>query len=299
MKDLEIVSDNRRLEIRFWGVRGSIPSPGPAFARYGGNTPCVEVSYGDSGVVIDAGSGIRKLGGDLSNRKKQFDKQVLFTHFHWDHIQGLPFFGPLYRSAPQLLLGSALPAAELRSILDGQMQAPYFPTTMELPPGIKCFETPLEGFQVGDLSIQPFPLHHPEPTWGFRIESPSGVYVHGCDFEHGSEGHDRILREFARGADLVTFDAHFAPEEYDSHRGWGHSTWAEGVKVAKDAGVKRLALFHHHPDREDADVDRLASAAQAEFRGAFAAREGVTLVVDNRRPKACLEPAPVYSEYEA
>ncbi len=262
------------LEIHYWGVRGSIPSAGTEFDRYGGNTPCVEVTYGDVGVVIDGGSGLRKLGGDLASRPGAFDKRVLFTHFHWDHIQGLPFYGPLYRADPPLFLGSVHPKDELRKILDGQMQTPYFPTKMELPPGIQCFTIPPEGMEIGALRIIPFPLHHPDPTSGYRIESPAGVYVHGCDFEHGSPEHDKILREYSKAADLLTYDAHFAPDEYEAHRTWGHSTWEQGVKVAQDAGAKRLAMFHHHPDRTDDGLAQLEANAKKAFEGAFAAREG-------------------------
>ena len=279
MEDKDSGRDSPELQIRFWGVRGSIPCPGSEYLRYGGNTPCVEISYGNEGVVIDAGSGIRQLGAALDRSGKVFDKRVIFTHYHWDHIQGLPFFGPLYRSDPPLLLGSTIPDTELRRTLDGQMVSPYFPATMELPPGIQCFYIPPEGSQIGPLHVRPFTLHHPDPTFGYRIETPAGVIIHACDFEHGSIGHDILLRETARDADLMVYDAHFAPEEFDAHRGWGHSTWAEGVKVARDAGVKRLALFHHHPDRDDDALDKLAADAKAEFPGAFAAREGQIVTI--------------------
>ena len=266
------------LTVRFWGVRGSIPTPDAERLGFGGNTPCVEIAYRGDRVIVDAGSGIRELSDSLSANAES-SQTVLFTHFHWDHIQGLPFFSPLYRSNAETTLASGRPPIELRRILDGQMLSPYFPTRLPRPPTVQYVQITDAGYTVGAIKIFPFPLKHPDPTCGYRFETPGGIVVHASDHEHGDALCDGGLREHADGADLLIYDAHYSPEEYQQVRGWGHSTWSEGVRVARDANVKRLALFHHSPRHDDKEIEGLVVAARAEFPGAFGAREGRSLRV--------------------
>ena len=268
------------LTVRFWGVRGSIPTPERGCLGYGGNTPCIEVAYGDDRVIIDAGSGIRPLSDTLPSNPA-LGQTLLFTHFHWDHIQGLPFFSPLYLPNAQTTLASGRPANELRKILDGQMLSPYFPTRLPRPPTVHYRQIAPAGYSVGEIKIFPFPLQHPDPTCGYRFETPDGIVVHASDHEHGDEACDLALREHSADADLLIYDAHYTPEEYKQARGWGHSTWSEGVRVARHAGVKRLALFHHSPQHDDAAIESIVADAREEFPAVFGAREGRSLKISD------------------
>ena len=274
------MTEKTELTVRFWGVRGSIPTPDRRYLAFGGNTPCVEIAYGVDHVFIDAGTGIRPLAESLPTNSDA-RQTLLFTHFHWDHIQGLPFFSPLYLPNSETTLASGRRPDELRRILDGQMLSPYFPTRLPRPPTVQYEQISAAGYAVGAIKIFPFPLQHPDPTCGYRFETPGGIVVHASDHEHGDAVCDAGLREHADGADLLIYDAHYSPEEYEEVRGWGHSTWSEGVRVARDANVRRLALFHHSPRHDDEELKGIVAAARAEFPGAFGAREGPSLRVSD------------------
>ncbi|MBK7930941.1 MAG: MBL fold metallo-hydrolase [Bryobacterales bacterium] len=271
-----------RLQLTFWGVRGSIPTPVPENLGYGGNTTCLELRLpNDEVVVIDGGTGVRQLGLALQKRSNRNVNGIhfLMTHFHWDHIQGIPFFAPLYSPANRVVFHSSRPAAEVLDILEGQMTFPYFPVKFELLAAKREFvqlakEEPL---CYGDLTVRSFPLNHPQGATGFRLESSGAVIVHACDHEHGDAQLDRVLRENAEGADVMIYDAQFTPEEYGVKKGWGHSTWLEGARVAKDAGVKQLILSHHDPSHTDDDLRAMLAEAQKEFPNTELARESWTI----------------------
>ncbi|MDQ6758435.1 MAG: MBL fold metallo-hydrolase, partial [Acidobacteriota bacterium] len=250
-----------RFHLKFWGVRGSIPTPGLENLAYGGNTPCIEVRLpGGEILVIDGGTGIRQLGLQLvkASAGQPLNVHVLMTHFHWDHVQGIPFFAPLYSAANEVTFHSGRPASDLRDILQGQMTHPYFPVDFNLLAARRHFEqVHSDGLKFGSMSIRCFPMHHPQGAFGYRLESEHGVLVHASDREHGNVQLDRVLVEYAQGADVLVYDAQYTPEEYEQRRGWGHSTWLEGAKVAKEAGVKQLVLFHHDPGHDDEHVARL------------------------------------------
>ena len=276
------MSSDHQLRVKFWGVRGSIPTPRARNLGYGGNTTCVEFRIGDqTPLVIDAGSGIVQLGEALDEEfgRDSFNADILFTHFHWDHIQGLPFMSGLYREQGHCELYSTLPKDELRQILEGQMASPYFPARIPTPPQVHCREIPAGGYQTALLTAKPFPLRHPDPTSGYRIETARGVIVHASDHEHGEADYDRRLRETAAGADVLIYDSQYTPEEYEARRGWGHGTWVEATRVARDAGVKQLVLFHHDPSHDDDFIDGLVEQARAEFPNTIAAREGDSLTL--------------------
>jgi len=276
------------MTVTFWGVRGSIPTPGRSTARYGGNTSCVEVRVGDERIVLDMGSGLRPFGRALA---ASAGARVTFflSHYHWDHILGMPFFGPAYDPARTVVIhGSDRSGRTVQDALAGQMTEPYFPVSMSAMRAQLDFRPIADGavVAVGDATVRACELAHPGGVLGFRIEAGGRSLVYATDFEHGL-GSDETLVDLARGADLLIYDAMYTPDEYPRYRGWGHSTWAEGVRIAKAAGVRELALFHHDPSHDDAAVAAIEAAAKAEFPGAFAAREGKARLVGRaRRPPA-------------
>lgn len=275
------MNDASRLQLTFWGVRGSIPTPAPENLGYGGNTTCLELRLpNDEVVVIDGGTGARQLGLSLLQRfsRNANDIHFLMTHFHWDHIQGIPFFAPLYSPANRVVFHASRPPEEVLDILEGQMTHPYFPVKFELLAAKREFvQIGKEPLQYGDLTVRSFPLNHPQGATGFRLESGGAVIVHACDHEHGDEKLDRTMREYAEGADVLIYDAQFTPEEYPAKAGWGHSTWLEGVKVARDAGVKQLILSHHDPSHTDDMLRAMLAEAKTHFENTELAQERWTI----------------------
>lgn len=271
------------MRIRFWGVRGSTPTPERRNARYGGNTCCLEVRLAnDTLILLDCGSGLRGLGRSLLGEigERPIHAYIFLTHFHWDHIQGIPFFMPFYKKGNIFLFHSVLRrGSELKDTIEGQMANPYFPVNMSVMQSVRHFydldERPI---QVNGAQISSAALNHPQGCVGYRIEADGGVFVLATDTEPGSPVHDRNVRELARNADVLVYDAQYTPEQLEGEkRGWGHSTWAEGVKIAREAGVKRLVLFHHDPDSDDNFLDSLVAQARQEFPNVTAAAEGLAI----------------------
>lgn len=278
------------MRIRFWGVRGSTPTPGISKWRYGGNTPCVEVmTTGNQRLILDAGSGIRELGRRMAAESPRGgDRIMLFlTHFHWDHIQGLPFFAPLYNKRNFVYMhGFGSPAASLEEVLSGQMANPYFPVSMTVMKATRHFYTlDEEQLKIGDGLITSCFLNHPQGCLAYRIQRGERTVVYATDHEHGSRKHDRNLEKLAEGADILIYDAQYTPREYKSKVGWGHSTWKAGVKIARRAGVKQLILFHHDPEHTDEFMDILLAEARQEFPALHAAAEGMEIELTGLRPE--------------
>jgi phosphoribosyl 1,2-cyclic phosphodiesterase len=264
------------------GVRGSVPTPAAEFLGFGGNTTCLEVrSTENDRVVIDAGSGVRGLNRSLLENPAKEDLQfhILMTHFHWDHIQGLPFFAPLFSPACGVTFYSGKAPEILRQILDLQMSDPYFPALGSVAAAREFVEIGNQPFRHGHITIHPFPLNHPQGAWGYRMESGGAVIVHASDLEHGHPKLDSVLREYAQNADVLIYDAQYTGEEYESRKGWGHSTWLEATRVARDAGVKHLILFHHDPLRDDDALRCIVNQARRNFENTDAAEEGCVLSV--------------------
>jgi phosphoribosyl 1,2-cyclic phosphodiesterase len=280
-------------KLSFWGVRGSTPTVDPATWRYGGNTPCLELTAPDgTQFILDCGTGLRVLGsrwtapaaGAIASGVRNPETHILVTHYHWDHIQGVPFFAPLYAENNAFHFYSFrskhLGRDSLKQVFETQMAMPYFPVNMSAMTAKKKFMEVGGGdsFTVGENKITARHINHPQGCLGFRIETPGGTVVYATDNEPGDPKLDEELRELAAGADIFINDAQYTPEQLASTRkGWGHSSWREGVKVARDAGAKTLVLFHHDPDSTDRMVDGLLRQARAEFDSVFAASEGMVI----------------------
>lgn len=287
--------------VTFWGTRGSIPTPGAHTARYGGNTPCVAVESGRPGegqlVILDAGTGIRALGRELVERQNgAVQAEILLSHAHWDHIQGLPHFKPFFAPGNAVRIwGSRQGTTSLEAILRQQMDPAVFPVPLDaLSARLTVQQVEPGEFAVGSFRVRAMRLRHPGTTLGYRLTPAAGgasmAYV--TDNELGPGGHygtsaswrkDFVM--FLHGVDLLIHDAMYTPEELEDHRGWGHSTFEEAVALAGEAGVKRLVLFHHEPEHGDEAIDALLAAArrQARTKGlpaeVLAAQEGMTLTI--------------------
>jgi len=272
------------MRIKFWGVRGSTPAPQPENMRYGGNTSCVEVRLGDSLYIFDCGTGFRVLGQAL---RREFNGRplaahIFVSHFHWDHIQGLPFFAPLYDNRQnRFLFHCSSRTRSLKQVFEEQMAAPYFPVGLSEMQAQQDFYDLEEGrIQLGDVSLQTMWLNHPQGCMGFRLETKDGVMVYATDNEPGDPFFDKNLRKLAAGADVLIYDAQYLPEEYEARRrGWGHSHWREAVNVVMESGARELVLFHHDPDHDDACIDKVVKEARNYYARVRAAAEGMEIEV--------------------
>ena len=279
------------IEIRFFGVRGSIPSPGPDTVEFGGNTSCVSVRAGNTRLCLDAGTGLRAFGDALLS-EGQREATILLSHVHWDHIQGLPFFGPIYVPGSRLRVIGGHNGVPLGDTLRRQMSAPVFPVDLaQLPSSLTLDEIrDRESIDVGDARVTAARLNHPDAVYAYRIEHAGASVVYATDTEHYACVDGR-LRALAAGADVLIYDAQYTPEEYSGEKGpsrigWGHSTYEAGVALAQAAGVGTLVLFHHDPRRTDAGVREIEERAQREFPSAVAAREGMVLTVGSKAAAA-------------
>ena len=275
--------------VTFWGTRGSIPTPGPHTARYGGNTPCVSVAAGgDRLVVLDAGSGIRPLGFAVDGAAKgPLNLEILLTHTHWDHIQGLPFFKPLFRPGNKVrIFGTSQEDVSLETILERQNHPAVFPIPLKaLAAELKVTEIrPGAKFDVDGFQVETMQLRHPGTTLAYRLTPLEGgasmAYVTdnelgpGGSYDVPADWRSRLVK-FLEGVDLLIHDGMYSDDLLRTRAGWGHSSTTEAVALAAECKAKRLVLFHHEPDNDDAAVDRLLSGARAS-----AMRSAPTLVVD-------------------
>lgn len=276
----------------FWGVRGSTPTLERDTWRYGGNTPCLElIAPGGTHFILDCGTGLRLLGNRWAHSQSEFgvDAHVLVTHYHWDHIQGIPFFLPFFEAQNRFHFYSFqskfLGADSLRQVLESQLASPYFPVDVAMMAAPRSFREVAGGdhWEIDTTRVSTAWLNHPQGCLGYRFDMTSGSIVYATDNEPGIPEFDKSLRQFAQGADVLIYDAQYSPEQIASTRkGWGHSSWLEGVKVARDARVRNLVLFHHNPDSTDSTVDGFLSAARQEFPSTWAAAEGMCLTLSDR-----------------
>lgn len=266
------------MQLRFWGVRGSIACPSPEHVRYGGNTSCLEITAGGHTIILDAGTGIRSLGGDLMKRGVR-SASLLLTHTHWDHINGFPFFGPAFVPGHEFrIMAGHLESSSVREVLAGQMTQPTFPIPLETMKSRMDFED----FRAGDafdlvpsVRVRTAALNHPNGATGYRIEHGGKSICYVTDTEHVPGKPDQNILALIAGADLVVYDSTYTDDEFPAKVGWGHSTWQEAVRLSQAAGVKQLAIFHHDPDHTDDVMDRIAGEVQAAHAAAFVAREGM------------------------
>jgi phosphoribosyl 1,2-cyclic phosphodiesterase len=287
--------------VQFWGTRGSIPSPGRSTVRYGGNTPCVEVRTADGWLVIlDAGTGIRELGRTLIERANGAPIQgdIFLTHAHWDHIQGIPFFAPIFQRGNHFTIwGSASLETSIDRVVRDQMSPVVFPVAFEELDATIDFRTLAEGERCAGrgYEVTAMEVQHPGGALAYRFVEPRAkpgtlVYVSDNELGHSDKystptGWRERFVEFVRGAAVLVHDTTYTTEEYDHHRGWGHSTYGDAVDLALQAGVGTLVLFHHEPRRTDDELDRRTEECRAlvkECGGSLevvAAAEGLTLTV--------------------
>jgi phosphoribosyl 1,2-cyclic phosphodiesterase len=277
------------MKIKFWGVRGSIAAPGRESIKYGGDTACIEVRVDGKLIILDAGTGIRRLGLELVDEfgARSIEAQILITHTHWDHIQGLPFFTPAFMPQNKFTIyGCEDSSKSLKRLLSGQMDNEYFPISLEqMAADIQFVELSQETFQIGKVQITSMLMNHPGLALGYKILSSDGkVVVYTGD----TEPYNRILSgklnsidatisqeaqrlidklesnlvQFADSADLLIFDAQYTPEEYNSKVGWGHSPWDYAFSVGLKAKARKLALFHYDPIRSDYEIDKIVEKCQ-------------------------------------
>ncbi|HWW01822.1 MAG TPA: response regulator [Candidatus Acidoferrum sp.] len=289
------------VRLKFWGVRGSVPTPGPSTLEYGGNTSCLELRAGRQIVILDAGTGLRLLGRELQTEfgDQALDLTLLLTHTHWDHIQGLPFFLPVYKSQNRVrILGYEGARLGLETVLSSQMENPFFPIGLrEVPANVRVEELKQLNFSLGNFQVHACFAYHPGVCVGYRLTAAGRSVAFFPDNEirqtnRGAEtpaaadfarAENQKLTDFLRHVDVLVMDAQYDRQEYSDHIGWGHGCVDEVVALALQAEVKHLVLFHHDPDHDDAKVSQMADharqlvAAQKSALKVDAAREGMVV----------------------
>ncbi len=264
---------------RFWGVRGSIACPGPDTVRYGGNTPCVEIRCGNQLLIFDAGTGLHCLGNHLAEAGP-LNAHIFLSHVHYDHVMGLPFFKPAYAATTNLDIWAGTFEDGLETLLTRFMQPPFFPVPLDKLSAHIGFNN----FAVGEalrpapgIRVLTAPLNHPDGATGYRVEYTGKSICYVTDTEHPDPGPDPNVLDLIQDADLLIYDAAFTDAEYPAFRGWGHSTWEEGVRLCEAANVKRFVAFHHAPEHDDRFLDDLADKLGEQRPGSVVAREGMIL----------------------
>ena len=269
------------MKVKFYGVRGSVPTPDPNYSQFGGNTSCIQITFSSGRIaILDAGTGIRNLGNDLiKNSHEQYDNiNIILSHTHWDHIQGFPYFEPAYdprRNITISICGQERIGKDLESLFATQMQNDFFPIPLEnmgakftfLQPDITTYEHP------SGIKIVASKHSHRGDAYGYRIEEGGKTLVYCTDVEH-KDGIDPNVVTLSKNADLLIHDAQYTEEELEAKKGWGHSCWKQAIEVAEQAGVKKLALFHHDPEHDDTFLLNLEKECQKRCPRAFLAREG-------------------------
>jgi len=276
----------KNASITFYGVRGSIPTPGKDTAEFGGNTSCVEVLLGSKLFILDAGTGIRALGDSLLKRYQKINGDIFITNTHWDHIQGFPFFGPVFLEGNSFrIFGPGKKDASFEDLLRNQMHSHFFPVQIE------HLKAHLEFIQIedkqkiqldDDITVMTSATNHPGGCLSYRIQYKNYIICYLTDTEHSAKTFESLVSH-AKNADIIIYDATYTEEEYHgyngrtSKKGWGHSTWLEGIKLCRAAGGKKLVLFHHDIHHTDSDMKAIEKAAKEVYPDTIAAREGMTI----------------------
>lgn len=286
--------------VNFWGVRGSIASPGEHTVRYGGNTPCVEMCVAGQRLIFDGGTGIRVLGQSLM-KQLPVEAHLFFTHSHWDHIQGFPFFTPAFIKGNQFFIYGAIApdGSTIEQRLHDQMQHPNFPVPLQIMgANLKFIDVTIGApIQIGDVVVDSALLNHPGQAVGYRVNWQNHAVAYVTDTEHLPDGLDKNVLFLAQNADVLIYDATYTDEEYHSPHsskvGWGHSTWQEAVKIANAANVKTLVIFHHDPLHDDTFLDQMSEQVAQAFPSGVLAREGMSIQVHS--PAQILAPKTIES----
>ncbi len=280
------MSQDDTFRIKFWGVRGSVPCPGPTTVRYGGNTTCMEINCGDRRIIIDAGTGIRELGINLIKKGGKVEADLLFTHTHLDHVNGFPFFGPFYNPNNhfKLYAGHLKATNNIENVLKNMIiTEPMFPVPASVILGSCEFVdfSPNDTLDLGDgITVVTAPLNHPNGACGYRVEYKGHAIAIVTDTEHYEGKVDENVLKLAKDADIMVYDSAYTDEEYPKFKGWGHSTWQEALKVAEAANVTKTVLFHHDPSHDDNYMDEIAEISGAARFGTEPAREGMVIKVN-------------------
>ncbi|MDH3473527.1 MAG: MBL fold metallo-hydrolase, partial [Rhodospirillales bacterium] len=265
------MGEQAEFSVRFWGVRGSIACPGEKYQRYGGNTSCLEVRCGGEVLIFDAGTGLMRLGEHLACAE-QLRSNLFLTHTHFDHINGLPFFAPLFcpKNRLRLWAGHLQPELTLHEALGQFMAAPLFP----VPPEVFAANVSFHDFTAGEtlephpgIKLRTAPLNHPNKATGYRIDHGGSSLCYITDTEHVEGTPDENILALVDRADVMIYDSTYTEDEFPNHRCWGHSTWHEGARLCDMASVKQLVIFHHDPGHDDDFMDQVAAAAERQRPG--------------------------------
>lgn len=274
------------MRVKIWGCRGSIACPSPTHLKYGGNTTSLEVDAGDQKFLLDCGTGIRNLGQELLDSSVKHCN-LLLSHTHWDHINGFPFFAPAFDPERQFDIhaGHLNDKGGIQKIFETQMDNPMFPVPLDAMKSKLIFNDFKAGDELdigksGKTKVHTALLNHPNDATGYRIEHDGRSVCLITDTEHVPGKIDQNILKLIEGSDLVIYDSTYTEEEFKSKVGWGHSTWEEGVKLCKEAGAKRLGIFHHDPEHDDGFMDNLAREASNCWDGAFVIQENMDFAID-------------------
>tara|TARA_B100000963_G_C22610933_1_gene664830 strand:+ start:288 stop:1103 length:816 start_codon:yes stop_codon:yes gene_type:complete len=267
------------MKLKFWGVRGSIPTPGQEYTKYGGNTSCVEVEINNNLIILDMGSGLRKLGDSIVERNiYTFD--ILVSHFHYDHTCGLPFFKPAYDKKYDFTVNSGILKTRKNTlgVLRDQISKPSFPITIDqfnAQISYKDFEVGKDFEIRKNIKVSTISLNHPDGATGYKIEHDGKSLCYITDHEHIEGQKNELLVNFIKETDVFIYDTMFDDKNFSSYVGWGHSTWQEGARLAMDSGAKKLIMFHHSPDNNDKILDKMQFESQGLSSNFLVAKEGM------------------------
>lgn len=278
-------SKNSEMEVTFWGVRGTLPVPGDEFRETGGNTNCISVRCGSETIVIDAGTGIRRLGRELLSQSAETNLSLLLTHAHYDHVEGIPFFAPLFQEGRKIGIysGPLDGSKSTHETVSNLMQRPYFPVGSEIFTANIAYEDLNEKDTIslgdGSVKVEALPLNHPGGATGYRIEYEGYSFACVTDTEHRPGKTDETVLALIDKVDLFIYDCSLTAKEFPQFEGYGHSTYEEAVRLAKIAGAGQLRAFHHMPFRTDTELLSIEREIEAELPGSGAAREQQTIVL--------------------
>lgn len=275
-------SNDPVFEVTFWGARGTLPAPGPQFARAGGNTNCTEVTCGDQVIVFDAGTGIRELGSRLAAERPQNPVHLLLTHAHYDHVEGVPFFAPFFMdgSKVDVYCGELDGSTGTMDTVLNLMRRPYFPVGPNVfTADVKYIDLKAhEEFELGQsISVRTIPLNHPGGATGYRLDCDGKSFACITDTEHEAGITDPAIADFIRGVDAFIYDCSLTDEEFPDFTGYGHSTYEEGLRLQELAGAGSLIAFHHMPFRADDELDEIEKMLKRQNASNRVAREGDTI----------------------